>query len=238
LTAPTNPTPLNDLYLETVRDGALTWLYRLLFIFYAEDRNLLPVRDRRYEDYSLRKVRREIADRLDQNDTLSQSASRYDAHLKDLFRALVVGDASIGVPPYNGGLFESAAYPLLERVRLPDAVLAPLIDRLSRLSDKDRPKNINYRDLSVQHLGSIYERLLEYVAGLSDSGQIEIVPNIFARKGSGSYYTHDSMVRLIVEKAVGPLIEERFQGFAQKLGELSKSRRPRQEKLRELQSLV
>ena len=40
--------------LPEVRDAALTLLYRLLFILYAEDRELLPVRDGRYDDYSLR----------------------------------------------------------------------------------------------------------------------------------------------------------------------------------------
>src|SRR6218665_2889802 len=35
-------------YLDEVREAALVLLYRLLFLFYAEDRNLLPVRDARY----------------------------------------------------------------------------------------------------------------------------------------------------------------------------------------------
>jgi len=40
--------------LQEVREAALILLYRLLFILYAEDRNLLPVRDRRYDEYGLR----------------------------------------------------------------------------------------------------------------------------------------------------------------------------------------
>lgn len=50
-----------DTDLEEVRDAALILLYRLLFILYAEDRDLLPVRDRRYDDYGLAspRVRRE-----------------------------------------------------------------------------------------------------------------------------------------------------------------------------------
>ena len=40
--------------LQEVREAALILLYRLLFILYAEDRDLLPVRDRRYDDYGLR----------------------------------------------------------------------------------------------------------------------------------------------------------------------------------------
>ena len=43
-----------DARLSEVREAALILLYRLLFILYAEDRDLLPVRDERYDDYALR----------------------------------------------------------------------------------------------------------------------------------------------------------------------------------------
>ena len=47
--------------LPEVRDAALVLLYRLLFVLYAEDRDLLPVRDSRYDDYALRdRVRGDI----------------------------------------------------------------------------------------------------------------------------------------------------------------------------------
>ena len=43
-----------DAPLDEVRDAGLVVLYRLLFVLYAEDRDLLPVRDSRYDDYALR----------------------------------------------------------------------------------------------------------------------------------------------------------------------------------------
>ena len=57
---PQAPVPLTGAYLEEVRVAALTLLYRLLFVLYAEDRNLLPVRDRRYDDYALRQIRLDV----------------------------------------------------------------------------------------------------------------------------------------------------------------------------------
>lgn len=44
-------------YLEQVREATLILLYRLLFLFYAEDRRLLPVDDERYRAYSVRALR-------------------------------------------------------------------------------------------------------------------------------------------------------------------------------------
>jgi hypothetical protein len=118
--------------LTEVRDAALVLLYRLLFILYAEDRNLLPVNDERYEEYGLRnRVRLDIGKKLDRNDPLSDSAARYWSVLDDLCRAIDKGDRSIGLPPYNGGLFDPAKTPLLTQVRLGDSVMASVIDALS-----------------------------------------------------------------------------------------------------------
>ena len=58
--------------LAQVRQAALVLLYRLLFVLYAEDRGLLPVNDSSYDDYGLRRrVRDDIAHRMDQDDRFS-----------------------------------------------------------------------------------------------------------------------------------------------------------------------
>ncbi len=207
-------------YLAELREATLILLYRLLFILYAEDRNLLPVRDGRYDDYSLRKIRVDIAERRDANDTLSNTASRYWQHLGDLFHIISQGDPSIGMPAYNGGLFEDSRAPLLTRCRVPDARFAPLFDDLARRPDILRAW-INYRDLSVQHLGGIYERLLEYSLTVEEN-RIVARPASFARKVSGSYYTHDGLVKLIIRETVGPLVAERKDAFSTQIEQWKK----------------
>ena len=76
-----------DAPLAEVREAALILLYRLLFILYAEDRDLLPVRDNRYDDYGLRdKVRGDIGRRQGTATTpFPQNASRYWAVVDDLW---------------------------------------------------------------------------------------------------------------------------------------------------------
>ena len=198
-----------DAPLPEVRDAALILLYRLLFILYAEDRSLLPVRDARYDDYGLReKVRDDIRLRKDRDDTFSTTAARYWAVIDELCRAIDQGDASIGLPPYNGGLFDRERTPLLARIRLGDQVMADVIDVLSFEKTDQGRRYINYRDLSVQQLGSIYERLLEHEI-VREHDQIFIRPNVFARKASGSYYTPTDLVGLILKETVGPLVEAR-----------------------------
>jgi len=208
---PEVPSPLTRAYLDEVRDAALILLYRLLFVLYAEDRALLPIRDKRYFDYSLRRIREEVRDKRDKGAAFSTTAARTWDDLRNLFASIAQGDSALGLPAYNGGLFDDAQTPVLARTRIPDAQLAPVIDELSRRSDLLRAW-INYRDLSVQHLGSIYERLLEYRLD-PDGERIVPRPTSFARKDTGSYYTHDDLVKLLIKETVGPLVEERVAAF-------------------------
>ena len=223
--------------LEEVRQAALIFLYRLLFILYAEDRGLLPVNDRPYGSYGLRgPVRDAIAGRMLDDDLFSDTASNYYDHVMTLCRLIDRGDASIRLPPYNGGLFATEAAPLLEKVRLPDAAVAPLIYDLSHAETDEGRRFVNYRDMSVQQLGSIYERLLEREPVLDDGG-IDVRLNPYARKDSGSFYTPQELVDLVIERTLEPLVDERRAAFEAKAAELKSDRRPRDERRAELTTL-
>ena len=228
--------------LAECRDAALIFLYRLLFVLYAEDRGLLPVNEDRYDDYGLRKRGRDdVARRMQNRDTFSHIATSYYDHLTTLFRLIDVGDGSIGLPPYNGGLFGAQTVPLLQRVRLPDSVIAPIIYELShtRAAEQtdDAPRFVNYRDLSVQQLGSIEERLLEREPSIDADGSVFIRLDSYARKDSGSYYTPQQLVDLIVDSTLKPLAEERLDAFKRRARELEADTRPESERRAELMEL-
>lgn len=219
-------------YLEEVREATLILLYRLLFLFYAEDRRLLPVGDERYRAYSVRALREEVRDKVDAGAKWSSTMNRLWLSLKGAFQLIDEGDDEIGMPAYNGGLFNRSRSLLLERSRVPDAVLAPIIDALSRRTEDRLRGWINYRDLAVSHLGGIYERLLEYqLVHEVKAGDLHYAPEVdrivarpasFARKVSGSYYTHDDLVRLILRESVGLLADERTAAFDKLVGSWKK----------------
>lgn len=195
-------------YLAELREASLIYLYRLLFTLFAEDRKLLPTWNRRD---GLTEMRSEIALHADGHLAFSDRRANYDGDLRDLWNQIDRGDDSIGLPPYNGGLFGEGR-PILDRSRIPDAEFAPILDGLSRTELALARKHINYRDLSVQHLGSVYERLLEHELAFEE-GQLIQRPNPFARKTSGSYYTPEDLVLLIISRTIGPLVEERLTDF-------------------------
>ena len=81
---PQAPNPITAPYLATVREAALTLLYRLLFALYAEDRDLLPKRDPNYGGLS--RLRDEVAERIDAGTTLSGRRKTFCARVRRTVR--------------------------------------------------------------------------------------------------------------------------------------------------------
>ncbi len=158
--------------LDDTRDQSFIFLYRLLFIMFAEDRQLLPYkRNRLYtNNRSLGRYRDEISGRLSRildsrEEDYSKQATTLWQDLRDLFDLVDSGHKNYGVPAYNGGLFNNDQHPFLAEKQLPDWYLARVIDQLGRATDPllhaDDLFRVDYHDLAIQHLGSIYEGLLE-----------------------------------------------------------------------------
>lgn len=228
------PKELTQEYLDEVREAALIFLYRLLFVLYAEDRNLLPDEQGPYAPYCLTRIRLDIAEQERTGAVIPEGVFTFWPRLMTIFAAISQGNDDLGIPPYNGGLFDPNLAPILTRLQLPDRELAKIIFGLSHEpSDGSRrgSRYINYRDLSVQQLGAVYERILEFGLRTNDLGEIEVDADDEARHKSGSYYTPEDLVSLIINRAVGPLVDDRIATFRRKVEELSSDRRPRAEKL-------
>lgn len=213
LADPDRPETLDDGYAEQVRQAAMFLLYRLLFVLYAEDRNLLPDERGPYADYCLTRLREEIKERHVQRQAQLARSTAYWSRLETIFGAISEGDDDLGIPPYNGGLFAAEGNSLLSRIKLSDETLAKAILPLSHREEEGRLRYINYRDLSVQQLGSIYESILEYGVEIEETGTVRPRSDNEARHRSGSYYTPEPLVSLIIEKTVGPLVEEKREAF-------------------------
>jgi hypothetical protein len=214
LADPNRPAEIDATYAEEVRSSAMFLLYRLLFILYAEDRDLLPDEKGPYAPYCLTQLRKEIEQQDNDGRKPLERSQAYWSRLETIFGAIAEGDDSLGIPPYNGGLFDPMESPLLARIRLPDTVLAEVILALSHRREDGRLRYINYRDLSVQQLGSIYESILEYgVEPDHEAQSVKPRADNQARHRSGSYYTPEPLVSLIIEKTVGPVVAEKLAAF-------------------------
>jgi hypothetical protein len=160
--------------LEYLHGGALNYLYRILFVLYAEARGLLPLDMPAYRDgYALSGARglvRRVMDRATDPRANPEAATGfYESSLHALFRLLRDG-ADLGpegrIPAYGGGLFhphrESACeFPELDDLRLGDQTVAHVLEALTHVQTKRGKVTLSYRELDVEQLGSLYEGLLE-----------------------------------------------------------------------------
>ncbi len=156
---------------ERVYRNSLYLLYRLLFLFYGESRGLLPMHNPEYGRYSLTGLARAIARDVDDRQPHPPMTRRYWDRLQELF-GIINGsqpdlNAYLGVPRYNGGLFDPRRHPFLETHFVGDQALVQAIDYLARRHKAEGGRyagreTVDYRTLGVRQLGSIYEGLLEY----------------------------------------------------------------------------
>jgi len=179
------PAAEREAQLQTVFLGTLTFLYRLLFLLYAESRDLLPAREQHgYRQAGLQRLTAEIARIAGplEDAAPAQLAAAYRddstqlyARLSALFALVDRGSPAHNVPVYNGGLFttqpapgdmgrEARAARFLLATAIPDRALALGLDRLARDVDAKRGDLVcmDYKSLGVRQLGSIYEGLLEF----------------------------------------------------------------------------
>lgn len=222
---------------KQIYEDAIILLYRLLFLGYAEARELLP-------------VRADDPDYLDSFTMLCQTAKGYylDSRLTevgndfDLWERL---DSQLRIyvdKNYNGGLFSNDDKPILKEYRIANKHLAPCLMELAYISGrkKDYAQKIEYKDLSVRNLGAIYEGLLEYQLFIADElmvqrkskekvayikasettlknsdknnlvqpGEIYLSQDAMERKETGAYYTPEDVVDYIVKNTVGKRLEE------------------------------
>jgi hypothetical protein len=215
--------PANGALREMLRAGVLDkqdyyrqllrLAYRLIFLFAAEDRELLldPEADEKAKDrytkfYSTAKLRR-------------LAARRYGTRHGDLFTALKLvmdklgddnGCPELGLPALGSFLFSPKAMSDLDDCAIGNRDLLEAVRALAFITDKGVRRQVDYKNLGSREMGSIYESLLELhpevnVGGaafsLSTTGGNE-------RKTSGSYYTPSSLISSLLDTALEPVLDE------------------------------
>jgi hypothetical protein len=210
--------------------AALTWVFRALFLLYAESAGHLPMSNHTYASRSLTRIAQRAADELDVADP---NAKTLWHDVRALVEAMRTGQSAWGVPAYNGALFAPDGFDgaeMLEAASIPDAALAPALVALARDPD-DHDSGIDFSSLEIGHLGHIYEGLLSLRLSVADrdfryeassdryvpasDGEAEVergellwLTNEGGRKGGGVYYTRTELVRHLVREAVRPAFEQ------------------------------
>jgi hypothetical protein len=219
--------PANQKLRLDLRSGALgtqeyyrqllRLVYRLIFLFVAEDRDLLfnpqsspDARGRYLRHYSLARLRR-LAER-----------SRGGRH-PDLYAALRLvtdilggrkeaglGKAGLGLSALGGFLFAGKAMPDLESAELDNESLLTAIRHLIFMDEGSTRRAVDYKNLGSEELGSIYESLLElHPLVNTDAATFELTSvSGSERRTTGSYYTPSGLIQVLLDSALEPVIAQ------------------------------
>ncbi len=219
----------DDRVREDLEAAALTFVFRTLFLLYAESAGHLPMKSHTYAERSLTAICRRAADELGRADPNSTSLWR---EIGGVVEAMRHGQSAWGVPPYNGDLFALDGFAgarTLDAASITDDALGPALVALARDPD-DHAIGVDFSGLEIGHLGHIYEGLLSlrlsladhdyaydakqdrYVTAAPDAvgvhrGELLWLTNEGGRKGGGVYYTRTELVRHLVRGAVGPAFD-------------------------------
>ncbi len=203
-------------------DQALTVVYRVLFLLFAESRDLVPRTHPIYEGaYSMATLAREA---------LAAEAPRgLWEGLSAITRLSRSGCAidDLVVSPFNGRLFARASAPSLEApagrageagaAERDEAARRALVALGTRQGRAGR-EAIAYADLGVEELGAVYERVLDL-----DPGEVERTPagpgarapgreasrHSRRRKETGTFYTPRPLTEFVVRRTLEPLVDGR-----------------------------
>jgi hypothetical protein len=149
--------------LASVYENSVVLLFRLLFVVYFEDKNrALLAQHLFYHRYSLNQIFENL-----RGQTEAQSKLHNGVHaLKELFTLLDQGAGDIDIPLFNGGLFDPDRAPLLLKPKIfSNGVLRQLLEKLlykTYRGDTLFNARRDFKNMSVTHLGRIYEGLLEF----------------------------------------------------------------------------
>ncbi|MDR3488426.1 MAG: N-6 DNA methylase [Bradyrhizobium sp.] len=172
-------------------EGLLTVLMRLVFVLYAEDRDLLPSRsDARareiYEtSYSVRGLYAKLTEDATLNpDTMDERRGGWGGLLA-LFRLIHKGHKTGFVQARGGKLFDPDEFPFLEGrvskdepariLAVSDGCLLRILEGLMTLKLRGAERErLSYRTLDVEQIGSVYETVMGFTVEVAESRVLAI----------------------------------------------------------------
>jgi hypothetical protein len=208
-------------------EQALTIVYRILFLLFAEARDLVPHHHPVYRNaYAVGALCREAI-------AAEPARGLWDA-LGAITRLSRVGCRAddLIVRPFNGRLFARSAAPSLEQRPAPwrsmrarsarggsvrDAALQHTLVALSTRPGAAGRETISYADLGVEQLGAVYERVLDLEPAAIGQARPDVVParapktggasrHSARRKESGTFYTPQPLCDFVVRRTLAPLV--------------------------------
>ena len=202
-----------DLTTDGYFGQLLRLVYRLIFLLTVEERDLLHPKNasesarRLYAaGYALRRLR----DRAVRRSAHDRHGDLWEA-VKIVFRGVAGGEPRLGLPAL-AGLFAPEECPELDAAKIDNRAFLGALFHLAWLREPAGLVRVNWRDMGPDELGYVYEGLLELVPQITKDGRSFAFASAeesrgHARKTTGSYYTPDELVQLLLTSALDPVVK-------------------------------
>lgn len=212
---PANTALREDTDVKALHGALLRLVYRLLFVFVAEDRDALHGKE------ATEQARERYASYFSSARLRAHARRRRGTAHGDLYQALRIvldalgdenGRPELGLPGLGGIFDETDVDAPLKGLSLSNEYLLTAVRHLSQVRDAGsrRWRTVDYRHLDAEELGSIYESLLELVPQHSAADRtfelVELAGN--TRKTTGSYYTPSSLIECLLDSALDPVLDD------------------------------
>lgn len=193
---------VNEFYAELLRI-----IYRIIFILYAEQRDMLPGAGSLYfEQFSLSSLRIRAEKPI-------KAEKNYDLWNKMLitFNLIRDGNSLLGVNSYNGGLFKEDNLRIILKnvMKISNDIVLKVIRLLTTSANHKVRQRINFLEVSEEEIGAIYESLLDFKPYISSTSQFQLIEGT-ERKSTGSYYTPKALIDILIRTTLQPLVEDRL----------------------------
>jgi hypothetical protein len=231
--------PRNIALRESLRSGQvqlagfhgqlLRVVYRLIFLFVAEDRTIdgQPLLHPRDDTVAARLARERYAAHYSTARLRELASKIKGSRHGDLWRQFQLlvgafsGDASfsavrehLALPALGSFLWDGAFTAALADAELTNYDFLEALRHLAFTRQGKVLRPVDYKNLGAEELGGVYESLLALTPQLSADGARFNFAEFAGseRKTSGSYYTPDSLVQCLLDSALDPVVEEAIKG--------------------------
>lgn len=174
---------------DEVYQAAVTVMMRVVFLLFAEEREMLPTEQLYWDSYAIRDLLTELKAQA------ANGEEPLDASFDSWHRLLAVSQAlysgvnydEMRMPAYGGSLLDPDRFPWMYatdhrglRLKVSDRVMMHVLESVQTAVVRGERRRVSFRDVDVEQIGYIYEGLLGYSCAVVED---DVVLGLVGKEG-------------------------------------------------------
>ncbi|WP_210438813.1 Eco57I restriction-modification methylase domain-containing protein [Nocardioides xinjiangensis] len=195
---------------DDIYQAAVTVMMRVVFLLFAEEREMLPTEQLYWDSYAIRDL---LSDLKRQS---AQGEEPLDESFDAWHRLLAVSQAlyagvnydEMRMPAYGGSLLDPQRFPWLHatdergrlRLAVSDRVMLHVLESVQTVTVRSEQRRVSFRDIDVEQIGYIYEGLLGYSCAVVED---EVIIGLVGKPGEEPEIDEGTLQRLYDDTSDG-----------------------------------